>query len=166
MFTGLPQLEAILDKAPIKPKVAIETGTYQGATATKLATIFDTVHTIELKKELYDALDKSNPKVKYHFGDSAVLMPVITPEEPVFFYLDAHYHNFLPEGTTADSWPLWDEIFWISKRPAGDIVVVDDVHAFGSGFKRGKWHEAKPPEIAKRLDRPFNIVGDWLVVYR
>jgi hypothetical protein len=55
-------------------------------------------------------------------------------DEPVFFYLDAHWWRELPRSNPDRlNYPLWDELALIVERGQADIIVIDDCHAWGGG---------------------------------
>lgn len=81
-------------------RVAIETGTCRGNGTRKLAAHFAKVITIELSQELSALAQARFPaalrgKVDFRQGNSAQvlrgLLPEISGEKPVFFFLDAHW---------------------------------------------------------------------------
>ncbi|MGZ3687011.1 MAG: hypothetical protein ACXWP5_12135 [Bdellovibrionota bacterium] len=82
------------------PRIAVETGTCRGDSARILAKSFEQVVTIELSAELSSSAQKKLEaegfsNIRFVHGDSAVdlpkLLPSLRPDEPVFFFLDAHW---------------------------------------------------------------------------
>jgi hypothetical protein len=151
-------LAKILYSTDISPRIVIETGTLRGELAVRLPELFPVVHTIELSKELYDR-HPDDDRVCWHFGDSRVWLRELDFQEPVLFYLDAHYFKAKSGKSNgvagAYDFPLWSELDIIAKRPFRDIVVVDDVHSFNTvlGEDYGDWEHVTPESLAKRLDR-------------
>ena len=153
-------LADILDSTAIRPRIIIETGTLRGELAVRLPALFPIVHTIELSKELYDR-HPDDDRVCWHCGDSRTWLRELDFQEPVLFYLDAHYFN-LPKHPQhsagvvgAYDFPLWLELDIIAKRPFADVVVVDDVHSFATerGDDYGDWQNVTPESLAARLGR-------------
>ncbi len=74
----------------------------------------------------------------FHHGDSAEVLPRLCQliDEPAVFFLDAHWferggHRDIIHVADGNRLPLLAELTAIADRPPGDIVIVDDVHAFG-----------------------------------
>lgn len=143
-------------------RVAIETGTFEAATTRLLLQLFQVVHTIELEPSRFDRCREllRDTRAICHQGDSALILPEICgryPDEPLFFYLDAHHvapRNRGPNAwpfPVADSFPLWSELSVIAARTQPDRVVVDDVHAFGRQEKG--WRQVHPPRLRQALRR-------------
>lgn len=151
-------LAEILDCTDVRPRIIIETGTLRGELTVRLPALFPIVHTIELSKELYDRHPEDD-RVCWHCGDSRVWLRELDFQEPVLFYLDAHY--FKSKSNRAEhvvgsyDFPLWEELDIIARRPFTDIVVVDDVHSFNTvrGADYGDWENVTPESIRNRLGR-------------
>lgn len=159
--------------------VFVETGTYKCNSILGMAPLFRELHTIELAKELYDqAVKKCEGKgINLHHGDSAKILPVVARQikEPVIFYLDAHWFVD-PEVTKENPFPLWDEMRAILSRKMKDIIVVDDVHAFGRTHDpKGQpdlcaWSQVSVQSLTDFVgDRLvhwfFHVKGDCIVIY-
>ena len=104
-----------------KIKTVIETGTYHGVTTEWLASIVDTVHTIELDPRYYETAklkleDLAN--VSMHFGSSPDILRKIMPviEKPIFFFLDAHWGPYCP---------MLDELRVIP-RESNPVIAIHD----------------------------------------
>lgn len=117
--------------------IAVETGTADAEGTLKLFKHFEKVHSIELSPALHAiALErcKDIPNIELYLADSKIVVPKLAEEikEPVFWYLDAHWTSVNYHGMAAkESFPLWEELTIISKRPYPDIIVIDDIHSFG-----------------------------------
>jgi hypothetical protein len=105
-------------------RTVVETGTFKGNTTAFFGSCFDTVHTIEIAPIFYEessAYLKSFANVHCHFGSSPDVLNEILPSmsnEPVLFYLDAHWY---------EDWPLLNELAEISKTHKDNcIIVIDD----------------------------------------
>ena len=123
------------------PRICIETGTYRGAGATNLSKMFERVYTIELSERWFVISQKALScfsNISCYQGDSAEILSQLLPilDEPVYFYLDAHYAG----GDTAygkEEVPLLRELQKIveaRERNYSDIIVIDDLRLIG---KRG-----------------------------
>jgi len=178
----LSNLEAIqtrhLEYAGIR--VFVETGTFYAKTALLARTLFPIVHTVELSEHLYNRavqLYGGRPGLFFHLGDSRSVLPELAAalREPAWFYLDAHWFKpnppIGPVGGAADDaagFPLWDELRALAARPFPDIVVVDDVHDFGTPKPRPEWADVTLERIAALFPacREAVILADQAVVYR
>ncbi len=132
-FTRERLLE-ILEWHGVRPDHYVETGTMYGATARMAAPLFRRVYTIELSLVMArKAQERLAPltNVSVLQGDSAHLLSGIT-SNPAVFYLDAHgckEPGTGGQGKTA----LWGELEYLRTRTVADLIIIDDVHAFGGG---------------------------------
>ena len=169
-------VRAIFIKRPEyrKIKTFIETGTNLAKTIRNMQGLFEELHTIELSKKLYQDVvaNYGNLDINFHFGDSINLLPEIAQSVngPIFFYLDAHGFN---RKHVAAGFPLWQELDFIRNRKHADIIMVDDVHAFGQkGSLRNEpgWVDVNSPAILNHLGPKRTvekmIKQDGLVIYR
>ena len=117
------------------PNILVETGTNFGHTCERLMRDFKEIRTIELSPILYKrALEKfKGTNVKCYFGDSKVILLDVIKDinEPVIFYLDAHYSGGLAARGEEES-PLLGELRIISQRVHADIIICDDLRLFGN----------------------------------
>lgn len=118
----------------------VETGTADCATTLEALKVFRHVETVELSPVLAaEAREKLWVMATVHEGSSGVLIHEIAKGlkgVPVFWYLDGHYCGGYENKTSnLDPFPLWRELRALRDRNARDIVVIDDVHAFGKGHK-------------------------------
>lgn len=136
--------------------VSIETGTYEGDTASFFANLFDQVFTIEISNEQFQkALDRLNiyPNIGMIQGDSPQVLRQILPqlkEKKILFYLDAHWR--------AD-WPLLNELNEISQTHKDNcIIVIDDFKIPGRpefAYDSYNNHECSYEYIREHLDKTF-----------
>jgi hypothetical protein len=105
--------------------IAIETGTFWGATAHFLSSCFDQAYTVEISNEYYRwaqlfLRDCSN--VSSILGSSQLKLIDILPSlqsKKIFFYLDAHF---------AHDAPLLDELDAISQVQTRECaIMIDDI---------------------------------------
>jgi hypothetical protein len=102
----------------------IETGTWLGKTTACFSLLFNRVHTIEVRSDVYHNAKKkleAYPNIECHLGSSEIVLEEFLPSlkgQPLLFYLDAHWRKF---------WPLLDELKAISKTHKDHcIIVIDD----------------------------------------
>lgn len=114
---------------------AVETGTFRGVTARRLASVFSSVVTIELSEELHRSAEKvlgDLPGVRTLQGHSATrLHGVRDPTVPTLFYLDGHWSGGITEGNNSQC-PVLAEIEAIRAGSPDDCIIVDDAGMFTS----------------------------------
>jgi len=159
----------ILFNIEYKPKICLETGTRNGSSAKVWAGFFDEVHTIEVRKSAYLKAKKSNSLKNIHFylGDSSQVLSKLIKRfnhQPVLFYLDAHRKR---NQGQYNGFPIWKELDAIKTRDFRDIVVVDDVHAFGRVSGKG-WEGLTVETISDYLGdkvKDLKVIDDNCVVW-
>lgn len=113
-------------------KIAIETGTFLGASTYLFSGVFDKVHTIEADENLYKTsnywLKSLRNNIETYHGDSGEILNVILQkvDEPCIIFLDAHWS----EGVTSKKYgitPLLEELKYILNSTHRHIVVIDDI---------------------------------------
>ncbi len=111
-------------------KTVIETGTWRGYTARKMAEFVDMVHTIEahpvtaaLARETLAGVENA----VVHEGDSGKLLEgiAVRPEAPILFFLDAHWQ---------EQWPLFEELDGIAEYGEPCVIVIHDCQVPGKDF--------------------------------
>lgn len=154
------ELNEIIDLSPFENDMFntfIETGTYRGETIFTMEPFFDTLHTIEIKKEFYEncrANYKGN-KITFHLGDSSNILPKILPDIQgnVVFFLDGHWSS-KDTGRGSKDVPLFEELKAINLLLHGKaILVIDDYRLFGrhpNAIFKFKYHTEDWKEINKR----------------
>jgi predicted O-methyltransferase YrrM len=113
-------------------KRAVETGTYQGITARRLATIFGEVVTIELSKELHESASRALrplPNVRALQGDSAERLRELAAETPTLFFLDGHWSGGATAGVEHEC-PVLGELAALEPSHPSDVIVIDDARHF------------------------------------
>jgi hypothetical protein len=112
---------------------AVETGTFQGGGARRLAELFPAVVTIELSPEVQcDAAARLRdiPAVTSLLGDSREVLPeVVDPSLPTLYWLDGHWSGGLTGGKGMEC-PVLEEIAAIASGHADDCVLIDDARLF------------------------------------
>ena len=118
-------------------RTLVETGTYMGDMIEVMRPHVDRIISIELSELLWREASgrfRSDPSVEILQGDSAVVLAHVVPglDEPVLFWLDAHYSA----GDTArgdDDTPVLAELETIFASPIrGHVILIDDARHFGS----------------------------------
>jgi hypothetical protein len=120
------------------PRILVETGTYLGHGIEQGLGHFDEIHSIELVEQFANRAAETfaaHSEVTIHWGDSAEKVLELSPHlnEPVLFYLDAHYSG----GSTAygrtedEGCPVLRELEVLARRPEKDVVIIDDISLMG-----------------------------------
>lgn len=173
------KLDSILARREWPPiGVAVESGTFEGDTTRLLAARFETVQTIELDRVRWERCltafaNEKRPRIHCFFGNSADIVPALAKqwsEQPIFWYLDAHYTpgargRWKIEMAGRAQFPLWDELNALAQRTQPDIVIVDDMHAFG---RKGEWADVSQESVTKTLGQRVAFCekfGDQLVFW-
>ncbi|HEY8007049.1 MAG TPA: hypothetical protein VIE66_09715 [Methylocella sp.] len=121
----------------------IETGTYRGGTTSWLAQFNLPITTIDAKKRdvVFSKLRLSKfPNIEIFHGNSVDVLKTILNKErdanmPYFYYLDAHWYEYLP---------LSDELHLIRDRNPAAIILIDDFQVpDDSGYKFDDYGDGK-----------------------
>jgi len=127
-------------QTPALIETCVETGTGRGEQLRVLAGCFENVTGVELNDFNFACSCEAVsdfPCVEVIRGDSSEALVDLCEdwlEEPVFFFLDAHYCHppeWEDHPLEKSEFPLWKELQLIKDRDQCDIVAVDDVHTFG-----------------------------------
>lgn len=117
----------------LKLERGVETGTYLGDGARRMAGIFARVVTIELSDELFERAAESlrdEPAIEVLHGDSRDLLGgLVDPAVGTLFFLDGHWSA----GITARGGiecPVLDELRALAGGSADDCFVIDDARFF------------------------------------
>ena len=118
-----------------KPKVYVETGTYNGENLTKRLDSYDLLYSIEINPEFYESnIQKfaTQKKVKLFNGDSGAILPLILNDvaQSCVIFLDAHYSG-KKFGSQTPPMPLLQELENISKFKFDSITIIDDTRLLG-----------------------------------
>jgi len=132
------QLNEIIHHSPfknIKFQTFIETGTYRGETIFALEPFFETLHTIEIKKEFHEKCKNyyQGNKIHFHLGDSSDILPKILPQitGDAIFFLDGHWSS-KDTGRGPKDVPLFEELDSIRLLLRGNaLLIIDDYRLFG-----------------------------------
>jgi hypothetical protein len=126
------------------PRILVETGTYLGHGIEEALGHFGEIHSIELVEQFADRAAETfsaDSEVTIHCGDSAEELTKLSAHlnEPVLFYLDAHYSG----GPTAygkaedKGCPVLRELEVLARRPEKDVVIIDDISLMGNSSWSG-----------------------------
>jgi hypothetical protein len=111
----------------------VETGTYYGEGARRLARIFPSVVTIELSDELFTEARialANHPQIEPLHGDSRdLLRGLVDDKQPTLYFLDGHWSGGPTAGAGAEC-PVLDEIAALRGGHANDCVLIDDARLF------------------------------------
>ncbi len=125
-------IRALIERARVT--CAIETGTFHGVTTEYLATIVNSVVSVEVDPFYYSVAAErlsEATNVTLHLGDSRTVIHALSiqpsfTDQVTLFYLDAHW---------GDDLPLADELTMIGASWSRAIVVIDDFEVPGdSGY--------------------------------
>ena len=114
----------------------VETGTYLGDMVFATKKVFNKIDSIELGLELYkNAVQrfKNNSHIKIWKGDSATVLTEIIKDidEPVLFWLDAHYSGGITARSTLGDTPIERELDIIfGKWNDKSLILIDDARCF------------------------------------
>lgn len=117
--------------------IFIETGTYNGWTTFAMEPYFKEIHTIEIKKEIYEKTKSKyiGNKINFYLGDSAKHLGDICKnvKQSSIFFLDGHW-SAGDTGKGDKDCPLYEELTHIMNYFKQDaIVIIDDFRLFGKG---------------------------------
>lgn len=125
----------IMNMMKIPCQIFVETGTYLGETTNVAKDIFQQVHTIEIKKELFEnarAKFSQHLNVLCYLGDSSILLENIckTLNKPTCFWLDGHW-SAGDTGKGLKNVPLYEELELIMKHCSQKcVILIDDCRLF------------------------------------
>ena len=133
-----------------KPRIFVETGTYLGEGIENVLFDFDEIHSIELNSKFVNNAKKKFKNyyhVNIHHGDSSSILETLKINEPVIFYLDAHYSGGKTSlGIIGDNGcPLLRELSILGKRKFNDIIIIDDMRLMGKKSLSGVEGDKKYP---------------------
>jgi len=173
---GLPRTLASTVQRYFRYEVAVETGTYEGASTRILRELIGLVYTIESNFALYEKAHHAladDPNIHVLFGSSPVVLPSIldTLGSCVLFWLDAHWFPEVPE-VTASQCPLLEELFILAQWPLidGSCVFIDDARMFSRPLEKCYQLSDWPtfPEIVKAArftpSTVMTVIEDVIVV--
>ncbi len=151
-------------------QIFVETGTYLGKTAIHMSSVCRTCHTIELSEKLHGAVKETlRPygNISLHHGDSGAILPAILADidEPVLFWLDAHYSGGKTGGAkrTTPILPELEAIFGHAIKT--HVILIDDARAF-LGLKGYPTIRAVERLVRKAGDGYKMIIdNDIIVIY-
>jgi|SRR5215204_3865896 len=111
----------------------VDTGTYHGYGARRLARIFDHAVTIELSEPLWrQARSRYGDVSNLDFLRGHSLLPEIVDEAlPTFYFLDGHWSGGPTAGET-DECPVLAEVAAIGAGHEKDCIAIDDARLFAA----------------------------------
>jgi hypothetical protein len=146
----------------------VETGTGSGDGLAYAAGLpFETLDSIEIHADIAAAAKRrfeADGRIRIRLGNSTELLPIILAEliadEPVLFWLDAHFPGADLGFAAYDAEPDVDvrlplerelEIIAALRPGASDVILIDDLRIYEEGpFKNGNipdWAQTLPPEL-------------------
>lgn len=138
----------------------IETGTHFGQTVFSMYPYFKKIHTIEIKKEIYEsvlrtAYSQGFQNINFYLGDSAYILPEILKkiDEPCIFFLDGHYSHGITGRGEKDT-PLLEEIKAIEDfHNQNSIIIIDDCGMFGKFDSEDDWSQITEKNILNTFSK-------------
>ena len=138
--------------------IFIETGTYDGKGIEQaLESGFKQVYSIEIDEQRYEtcrAKYKQYPNVAIMHGDSGEQLPLLllTIDQPVTFFLDAHY--CADGGEIGDKWcPLKEELNAIKEHHIKNhTILIDDWRCMENTHVDYTWKTQNPPGSCYSVD--------------
>jgi len=121
-------------------QVFFETGTYVGASVhNALIAGFHHVYSVEVDRKMAEAVtatfkDDRRVQILNCRSDEAMYQLLPKIKCPITFWLDAHQADiFSPDNKQLSQCPILDELAIIAqRRNPGDVILIDDVHMFGT----------------------------------
>lgn len=173
---GLPPSLATTVQRYFHYQVAVETGTYKGASTRILRELAASVYTIESDIALYESARRAlanDPDIHVFFGSSPAVLPSIlnSLDSSALFWLDAHWFPEVPD--VADSQcPLLEELVILAQWPfiSDSCVLIDDARMFSRPlakcYRAGDWPTLREVVTAARFtpSTVTAIIDDVIVV--
>jgi hypothetical protein len=144
---------------------AVETGTYRGLTARALASLFESVITIELSRPIHEQAAtalRDLPNVEAVQGHSSDVLDGVTQQDtPTLYFLDGHWSGGDTAGS-GDECPVLGELAAIGPGSHDDCLVIDDARLFTSAppppHDPAQWPTIVEVFDAIRSQRPHHAV--------
>jgi hypothetical protein len=115
-----------------------ESGTFLADTTLAMRNYFDNIVSVEINEPLYmraitTIFNSGAQNIHHYLGDSSKIMAdILEPfQHPIVFFLDGHWSGGIT-GRGEKDCPLLDELEIIARRKFADIVIIDDLHLFGT----------------------------------
>lgn len=173
---GLPRALVSTVQRYFRYEVAVETGTYEGASTRVLRELVGLVYSIESNFALYEKSRRAlanDPDIHVVFGSSPVVLPSILDslDSCALFWLDAHWFPEVPEVTVSQC-PLLEELFILGQWPliGGSCVLIDDARMFSRPLEKCYRPSDWPtfPEVVKTArfapSTVMTVIEDVIVV--
>jgi FkbM family methyltransferase len=149
----------------------IETGTYEGDMVEAMRGCFRAIHSIEIFEPLYwMAVEKfiESEHIQLYLGDSENLLPTILEkvDEPVLFWLDAHYSGKGTGRGNIDS-PIMRELQCVFAHPVKNhVILIDDARLFGEEEGFPTLNEIREFVSRNHSGAEFIVEDDIIRIYR
>lgn len=141
----------------------IETGSADGNNIIALNDDFDFLITVELDVDNYHQVARNTlylPKIRPWWGDSEIVLPYLMQivQGPALIFLDAHWNGKVVG--MAGHTPVRTELEHALHGNANHVILIDDVHQFGSDpdYPLLEWVESFVKE--RRPGHRFSVADD------
>lgn len=124
------------------PRIFFETGLYKGDGVSIYLNHFDKIYSCDIVEEFVNKAKERfkdrNDVVLLHGDSKDCLKSVLHIEEPIYFYLDAHYSGGPTGGEDiCNGCPVLQELEILGQRKHKDIIVIDDIRLMGKACWSG-----------------------------
>ena len=130
-------IEKVNEHRMIKtPKILFETGLFKGGGVERSLNLFEKIYSCDIMKEFVDNAKehfKHRHDVTILHGDSKDCLKVsLDIDQPILFYLDAHFSGGKTGGENiCNGCPVLEELKVIGQRKHKDVVIIDDLRLMG-----------------------------------
>lgn len=141
---------------------AVETGTYLGEGARRLASVFPEVVTVELSKELHRDAEialADTPAIRAVQGDSVTVLPSLANASlPTLWFLDGHWSTGVTAGEAAQC-PIIAELDALGTGHPNDCYLIDDARYLAAP-PRPPYDPSQWPSLVEVIDKIREVRPD------
>jgi hypothetical protein len=117
-------------------EVLVETGTFEGDTVAQVRELFETLHTVELSEKYFEISRQRflyDPAIFVSQGHSPDWLKQLVPrllDQPVLYWLDAHWCVAEQTAGEISQCPLIEELRAIGGLNPQSVLMIDDANLF------------------------------------
>ena len=117
-------------------EVLVETGTFEGDTVAQVRELFATLYTVELSEKYFEISRQRffrDPAIHVSKGHSPDWLKQLVPrlkDQPVLYWLDAHWCVAEQTAGEISQCPLVEELRAIGDLNSKSVLMIDDAHLF------------------------------------